>query len=251
MTRRARLRLFAVAVAVFGFVFVYGLTGLPRVGHYHGVYGTVIARVAVPQRKATDAVNTITFDYRGLDTLGEEFILFASAVGLVVLLREQRDERRDEQGDADPADRRHGNTSVALRLLGLGLVGPMLVLGVYVASHGQLTPGGGFQGGLILAGALVLVFLAGRRLAMERVRPIAVVEVAEGVGAAGFAALGVGGLLAGSEFLFNFLPLGSTGTLLSGGTIGLLSAIVGIEVAGAFTLIFSEFMDQRLLARRS
>ncbi|MGH2875463.1 MAG: MnhB domain-containing protein [Solirubrobacteraceae bacterium] len=251
MRPRARLWLFAVSAALLGFLLVDGLAGLPDFGHYHGPYGIVLAHVAVPQRKATDIVNSITYDYRGLDTMGEEFILFASAIGLVIVLRQMRGERRDEQRKeqepADPADRRHGETSVALRALGLALVGPVLVLGVYFATQGQLTPGGGFQGGVILAAALILVYLAGRYLAVARVRPIPVVELAEGLGAAGYAAIGVGGLIAGAQFLLNFLPLGAPGNLLSGGTIALLSAVVGLEVSGAFTLIFAEFIDQRLL----
>jgi multicomponent Na+:H+ antiporter subunit B len=47
--------------------------------------------------------------------------------------------------------------------------------------------------------------------------------------------------------LSNFLPLGTVGSLLSSGTITSLSTIVGLEVAGALTLIVSEFVDQRLL----
>jgi multicomponent Na+:H+ antiporter subunit B len=48
--------------------------------------------------------------------------------------------------------------------------------------------------------------------------------------------------------LSNLLPLGTKGSLLSSGTIVSLSVIVGLEVAGAITLIVSEFIDQRLLA---
>jgi multicomponent Na+:H+ antiporter subunit B len=47
----------------------------------------------------------------------------------------------------------------------------------------------------------------------------------------------------------NFLPLGTQGSLLSGGTIPVLSVAVGVEVAGAITLILSELLDQALLRR--
>lgn len=260
MSPRGRLTLFGLGAMGLAILLVHGLAGLPGFGHFHGVYGLLLAHVAVPERQATDIVNSITYDYRGVDTMGEEFILFASAIGLVIVLRQLCGEHRGEQPDEDKgqdaderrgqlasADRRHSETSVALRLLGLALVGPVLVLGVYFASQGQLTPGGGFQGGVIFAAALILVYLAGRYLAMARLRPIPLVELAEGLGSAGYAAIGVGGLIAGSKFLLNFLPQGSMGNLLSGGTIALLSAVVGVEVAGAFTLVFAEFMDQRLL----
>ncbi len=257
MTRRVRLVTFVAAAAVLAAVLIVGLAGLPAFGDYHGVYGTVLSHVSVAQRKATDVITAITFDYRGMDTMGEEFILFAASVGLVVLLREQRDERRDAAAGQADADRarddaagvRRPGTSPTLIVVGRWMIGPVLVLGVYVATHGQLTPGGGFQGGVVLASAVILVFVAGGRVAIAPIRPSGPAELLEAAGAGGYVALGVGGLIAGARFLSNFLPLGSTGNLLSGGTIASLSVLVGLEVAGAITLIVSEFIDQRLLTQ--
>ena len=62
--------------------------------------------------------------------------------------------------------------------------------------------------------------------------------------------IGLGGMIAGSAFLFNFLPLGEPGTLLSAGMIPLLNISVGLEVAGAVVLLFSEFLEQWLLRGR-
>jgi multicomponent Na+:H+ antiporter subunit B len=45
----------------------------------------------------------------------------------------------------------------------------------------------------------------------------------------------------------NFLPFGTAGSLLSGGTIPVLNVAVGVEVTGAVTLILTEFLDQALL----
>jgi multicomponent Na+:H+ antiporter subunit B len=274
MNRRFRLGLFAVGAAVLAVVLVHGLAGLPAFGDYHGVYGTVLNRVTVSERHATDVITAINFDYRGLDTMGEEFILFAASIGLVVLLREQRDEHVDperagEAGDpeqsgdaASDAERPDGeagpnaqprggghrlHTSPALLATGRWLVGPLLVLGVYIVTHGQLTPGGGFQGGVVLAAAVIVVFVAGGRVAMAPIRPTGAAEALEAIGAGGYVAIGIAGLIAGLRFLSNFLPLGTVGSLLSSGTITSLSTIVGLEVAGALTLIVSEFVDQRLL----
>ncbi|MGI8712413.1 MAG: MnhB domain-containing protein [Solirubrobacteraceae bacterium] len=259
MSRRTRLSLFGVAAVLLAAVLADGLGGLPAFGGYHGIYGILLSHVTVAQRRATDVITAITFDYRGLDTMGEEFILFAASLGLVVLLREQRDERRqpdDSPDQADDPDRYAGlpphrpHTSPALIAVGRWLIGPVLVLGIYIATHGQLTPGGGFQGGVVLAGAVILVFVAGGRLATAPIRPTGAAEVLEAAGAGGYVALGFGGLIAGARFLTNFLPLGTKGSLLSSGTIASLSVVVGLEVAGAITLIVSEFVDQRLLTGR-
>ncbi len=236
------------AALVVGGGLLWAFAGLPPSGHYHGVYGLAMQRVALAQRHATDLVSTLTFDYRGFDTLGEEFILFVSATGCAVLLRAQRDEHSVRQA-SERAEARAAEVAGPLRALGAGLVAPVLVLGGYVVVHGHLTPGGGFQGGVILAAALVLVFIGGQLLALRRAGPVGVVELGEAVGAAGFALIAVGGLIFGVAALDNFLPLGGAGDLLSAGMIPLLNVSVGLEVAGAFTLVVSEFLDQALLRR--
>jgi multicomponent Na+:H+ antiporter subunit B len=247
--------MFATAALVVAAMLAHGLAGLPPFGAFHGIDGLILGHVAVAQRRATDIVTSITFDYRGLDTMGEEFILFAASIGVVVLLREQRDERHESESESDRENEPEGgssesgrpHTSPALIAAGHLLVGPVLVLGVYVATHGQLTPGGGFQGGVVLAAAVIFVFVAVGRVAMAPIRPNGAAELLEAVGAGGYVLVGIGGLIAGAHFLSNFLPLGMQGGLLSGGTIASLSAVVGLEVAGAITLIVSEFVDQRLL----
>jgi multicomponent Na+:H+ antiporter subunit B len=136
-------------------------------------------------------------------------------------------------------------------MLGLMLVGPLLVVGGYIVTHGTLTPGGGFQGGVILAAALLMVFLAGEYLVMKLIAPHAMVEAAEAAGAAGFAMVGVGGLIFAGVFFKNFLALGTSGELLSAGTMPLSNIAVGLEVAGAFVLLWTEFLDQALIVSGS
>ncbi|MFL5884886.1 MAG: MnhB domain-containing protein [Thermoleophilaceae bacterium] len=248
MSRRARLVLFAISAAVFGVVLVAGLAGLPDFGHYRGPYGKVLANLGVSQRSATDLVTAVNFDYRAFDTLGEEFILFAAVLGVAIVLRESRGER-ERASDESGSDHHFPGSSAALGAVGLALIGPTIVLGMYVVTHGALTPGGGFQGGVVLAAALLFAFLAGEYLAMRLVAPHAMVEFGEAAGAAAYALIGVGGLVFATAFFENFIAVGSPGKLLSGGTIPLSNIGVGIEVAGAFVLLWTEFLDQALVIR--
>jgi multicomponent Na+:H+ antiporter subunit B len=245
---RARLGVFLTGAAGLAALLGWGLAGLPSFGSFDGAYALLIDRVVVAQRHATDAVTAVNFDYRALDTLGEEFILFASVVGLAVLLREQRSERERPPAHAREEHRFQGS-SYALRALTLVLVGPLVVLALYVDSHGALTPGGGFQGGVVGAAALLLVFLGGGYLTMRRLSPHSLVEVAEASGAAGYALIGLGGIVFASVFFKNFLGFGTPGDLVSAGTIPLSSMAVGLEVTGAFVLLWSEFLDQALIVR--
>jgi multicomponent Na+:H+ antiporter subunit B len=225
---------------------VWAVTGLHAFGKGISRYGSYTAHHAVPQREATNSVVVVAFDYRGFDTLGEEFILFISVVGVVALLRRTRDEQEEQpEQELGPEQRR---SSDATRWLGAALVGPMTILGAYVITHGQLTPGGGFPGGVILMAAIALIFLGGEWLVLVRVRRSSTwIELVESSGAAGFAIIGFGGLIGLGAFFTNFLPYGSAGSLLSGGTIPLANIAVGLEVAGATLMVVSELLDQRML----
>jgi multicomponent Na+:H+ antiporter subunit B len=236
------------ALAVLGVLCAWAVTGLPDFGHPRGPYATEAVRLMLEHRHVTNTVVGVTFDLRGIDTLGEELILFCAGVGSTLLLRVHRAEGRVAEA-AEEAEAVRTQMPGSLRALGALLVGPVLLLGAYVIAHGHLTPGGGFQGGVILTAALLLVYAAGQVLALERVRPVELVEVTEAVGAVAFVLMAVGGLVFASAAMENFLPAGTQGTLLSGGAIPIFNVAVGVEVAGATTLILTEFLDQALLRR--
>jgi multicomponent Na+:H+ antiporter subunit B len=249
VTPELRRRVFLVAAAAVGALLLWGLAGLPDFGTYAGPYGDVLNQVAVAERKATNVVASVTFDYRGVDTMGEEFILFAAVMGVAILLRAQRDET-EQPPDEDAADRNAPATSNAVRVIGLALVGPVVLFGLYLVVHGHLTPGGGFQGGVVLATAALLVWLSGEYVTLRRVSPELVGDLAESVGAATYVVIGLLGVAAGATFLANVLPLGQPGALLSAGTIPPINAAVGLEVAGGFVLLVYEFLEQTLVIRR-
>ena len=86
--------------------------------------------------------------------------MFASVLGVALLLRKQPDEPTGPPVDGRP-ERRITSASDAVRVLTVALVGPVVLFGIYIVTHGQVSPGGGFQGGVILATAPLLIYLAG------------------------------------------------------------------------------------------
>ena len=166
MTLRPRTLAFLVAAAGLAALFGWGVAGLHSFGSYPGPYGIVLNGVTGTERHVTNVVSAVTFDYRGIDTMGEEFILFAAVMG--VALPAARGARRG----ARPRDRLRSDAGAARR--------PRAgrrrrwSLGLYVVAHGYITPGGGFQGGVVLAAGAVLVYLAGEYRAFRRVDPRAV-----------------------------------------------------------------------------
>ena len=249
MTPSLRRWVFLAGAAGFVAFYLWGLLGLPGFGNYPGPYGFVLNRIAVSQTKATGVVSAVNFDYRGFDTLGEEFILLTAAAGVSIVLRRLRGERERSAVD-EAADRDVPATSSAVRMIALLFTGPVVVVGWWLASHAQTSPSGGFQGGVILATAFILVYLSGEFLVFKRFSPVDLTDVVEAVGAGGFAAIGVSAVAMGLPYLYNFLPLGTTpGAVSSSGTIALISFFVGLEVAAAFILIVGELLEQTLLIR--
>jgi multicomponent Na+:H+ antiporter subunit B len=250
MTPGQRRWVFLVAGIGLVAFYLWGLSGLPGFGGYPGPYGPAILRVAVAQTNATGVVSTINFEYRGFDTVGEEFILFSAAAGVSVVLRRLRGERERSAID-EASDRDVPATSEAVRMVALGFAGPTVVIGWWLASHAQTNPSGGFQGGVVLATAFILIYLAGEFLVFKRFSPVALTEVVEAVGAGGFVVIGLAAVPMGLPYLKNFLPLGQVpGAVSSSGTIALISFFVGLEVAAAFILIVGELLEQTLLIRQ-
>src|ERR1700729_3775249 len=125
MTPRTRRWIFLAGMAGLAAFYVWGLRGLPGFGRYPGPYGDIINRIAVRQTNATGVVSAINFEYRGFDTLGEEFILFAAATGIATVLRRLRGEHERPAVD-EAADRHVPPTSSAIRMIALLFTGPVV-----------------------------------------------------------------------------------------------------------------------------
>jgi multicomponent Na+:H+ antiporter subunit B len=249
VTSALRGRLFLLAGAGLLVFLLIAYAGLPDFGANHSALGAFVNREAIPERSITASVTAVNFEYRAFDTFGEEFILFTAVIGVAALLRKARDEQEDAPDDDAPG-RQVRATSVAVGLAGLALVGPTVLVGLYVVAHGHQTPGGGFQGGVILASALLITYLCDRYRTMRRVGPAALVELGEGIGTFALALIGLAGLIWGGAFFTNVLGKGRPGELLSAGTVPLSNGAVGLAVAGGFSLLLSEFLEQTLVLRR-
>lgn len=167
---------------------------------------------------SANIVTAVVLAYRGIDTMGELAILFAAAsvAGMVLAPASGGHGRRQPRADA----------GLVLRA-GSDLLFPLLlVVGFYIVAHGHLTPGGGFQGGVVLAAAFFVSFLA--RPARQ---PKAVgLTLLEGLAGVAFIGIGLSAMLDGGPFLRLLLEPGVVGQLVSAGSLPLLYLAVGLKV---------------------
>ncbi len=114
---------------------------------------------------------------------------------------------------------------------------PALVLGLYIILHGHLSPGGGFQGGVVVAGSILLLYLGhGRRgLLPQRMKGMHIMET---LGSIAYVVLAVFGILLVGSFCGNFLAeSGTIGEIWSSGTIFLMNFTVGLKVLAGISFL--------------
>jgi multicomponent Na+:H+ antiporter subunit B len=250
MTRGIRLIIAALCTLLIAPAIAAVIAHMPAFGHHPLPYGDAINRATVAQRHVTNMVTAVNFDYRAFDTLGEEIMLVAAVTGVLVLLRGRRGESvsdRAAQAGARPVCERSESVTLACRFF-LPLI---TTFGIYVILHAQLTPGGGFQGGAIVAsGALLLYLGESYRLWRTLVRSL-LFDMLEASGALVLVLCGLGPMARGAAFLQNVLPLGHTGALLSGGLILIENAAVALAVTSGFVLLLLEFLEETRATREA
>ncbi|MCR6482027.1 sodium:proton antiporter [Amycolatopsis sp. OK19-0408] len=239
MTLRTRTWLCAAGALGVAVLLVTAFLRMPEFGGALHAYRD-LALPAALAHATPNLVSSVNFDLRALDTLGEETIVAAAVVGALSLLQPSKEERQR-------IGPQHGTVMPVVKFAGYLMLPVTLLLGIDVVVHGHLTPGGGFQGGVVLATGWHLLYISGSYPALARLRPIDWCEYAEAAATGLYVVTGLAGLLAGGAFLANVLPFGEFGSLLSAGTVPVLSVLVGIEVAAGLVVLLAQFLGQALI----
>ncbi|MBN1760053.1 MAG: hypothetical protein JW863_17135 [Chitinispirillaceae bacterium] len=218
MAKRAVLILVIAALALMFFRVLQGTGERNELGDLAGRLVSEAPETLGTQNVITAVVVTM----RGLDTLGEVAVLFIAAGGVGFLLR-----RREK-----PVGKRRRHASEILQTGSKLLLPVIITFGIYIFVHGHLTPGGGFQGGVVIASALLLVLLADVSASVNHL----LLSATESLSGFFYAAIGIAGLLLGAGVLDNrILPMGTYGTLLSAGAIPVIYSFIGLKVGTELT----------------
>lgn len=107
---------------------------------------------------AENAVTGMILTYRGFDTLGESCVLFMAVTSVMILLL--RDEKNTDEHDLqklaqeESFERSHRD---AILSMSIKVLTPFIFLfAFYILFYGEISPGGGFSGGTVLGGGLIL-----------------------------------------------------------------------------------------------
>ncbi len=187
----------------------------------------------VKSLKVSNAVTSIVVNFRGFDTLGEVTVLFLAVTALGSILYK----RMNVLGERSVLF-----SSSSIVTSGSKLLFPAIILlGFYVFIHGHLSPGGGFQGGVIIASGFLLMLLAYENYSVSHTA-LSVVESLAGIT---FAGVGLLGFMHGGTFLQNFLPTGVLNHLFSGGIIPIIYIAVGFKVGAELTGVIYTVLHEK------
>ena len=243
MTHGGRLALMILAALVLIPASIKLAATMPTFGAHPLPYGDAINDLAPKERSVTNTVTAVNFDYRGFDTLGEEFMLLAAVTGTVVLLRGSRGEDLTRKPGI-VVGRTVPRRADAVVLVSRILAPLILVFGIYVCVHATTTPGGGFQGGVITATSLLMAYLGETYPGWRRIVRSQALDWSEAGGALLFAVMGFAPLVLGRPFMSNILPFGTMKSAWSGGSMVVENIGVAFAVTGSFALVFLEFMEE-------
>ncbi len=135
--------------------------------------------------------------------------------------------------------------TIIIRTIADFIFGFIIIYGVYIIIHGHLTPGGGFQGGAVVASGFALIFVAYSYKAKGSVQNL--YGLFESIGLLTFISLAFLGIY--KTFFYNFLANSgllfgksieqgiNPGYFNTGGTVPLMNMAVGFEVACGLSLI--------------
>lgn len=177
-----------------------------------------------------NAVTTVVVYFRGFDTLGEIAVLFIASLGIGLML--YPNSRCDIRAESN----------FMLQTASKILFPIILLFGVYVMIYGHLSPGGGFQGGVIIASGVLLLLISYREFEV----PHGVIVALETFAGVSYVLIGLIGLLVLDVFLGNFLPndISQMGMLFSGGIIPIIYIIVGIKVGSEMSSIVQNLIKR-------
>ncbi|HPN41595.1 MAG TPA: MnhB domain-containing protein [Candidatus Cloacimonadota bacterium] len=229
-----------------------------------------------------NAVTAVVVSYRGLDTLGEVTVLFLATAGIGFLLKRRKrsagleiddtdgaanvpvcDESAlaglefDATGTTDPQNNLSNslgslsNSAVKTRTegseilkTGANMLVPMIVvLGIYIFTHGHLSPGGGFQGGVVIASGILMLIMAETRFHLSHL----LLHISESLSGLAYVAMGLAGLiLLGVDHFLDprYLLAGQFLALFSAGAVPVIYSLIGIKVGSELASVLASIQHE-------
>jgi multicomponent Na+:H+ antiporter subunit B len=206
----------------------FGDPNSPASLHVSPYYITkTLADTAVP-----NMVTSVLADYRGFDTMFETAVIFTAGLAVIAILRRVNQADRCEL-PPEPYTISAGYQDTIIRFISRQLVPFMQLFALYVVAHGHHSPGGGFQGGVILGASFILLAITyDIKMVQHRINEKWNILLGN-IGVLIYAGIGFLCLLLGANFLdYSILSkiLPATGPVMAR-SHGMLGIEIGVAIA--------------------
>ncbi len=223
-------------IGVLAVLLLYVVTLLPPMGNKDNPTNlNVIPRYLEHGEREAGTENIVTgilLNYRGYDTMGEVTVIFSALVAVLAVVS-----RGKKKALYAYVDRSNVKSSVIVRVAVRFLVPFIILFSIYTILHGDVLPGGGFQGGAVIGASLIIFTIVfGLRESTRRI-PARLRIPLEGSAVMTFFVIGILGIIGGANFLTYILPQVSAQIQPAVRTWMLLIMEVGIGVGGAMIFI--------------
>jgi multicomponent Na+:H+ antiporter subunit B len=194
---------------------------------------------SLEETSVPNLVTSVLADYRGYDTMFETVVIFCAGITVLTILRRTFRNKvkyilpRPEREDAD----------IILQSAARLLLPVMQVFALYVIAHGHHSPGGGFQGGVILGASVILLAIAyDLKTVLKRFTEKSML-VLSAVGVLIYAGIGIICMLLGRNFLAYAAWTELLGiTEQEAHSHGMLGVEIGVAVT-VMVIMFSLYAD--------
>ncbi len=204
-------------------------------------------------------VTAILFDWRGYDTLGECLVLIVAVmISWIIFGKSLYDNsflkelfKAPEVGEYITLQR-WGEFTLAIKYLSLPLSIFLVGLGIVTILGGHITPGGGFQGGALIAASFILSIIAfGSNSPLWFDHPF--LEKLETLGALAYIIIGFLGMIIGGYYLFNFKTIFGLDIFpgpIAAGIIPYLNIAVGLKVLASLSTAIYLLSCEKVIIER-
>lgn len=241
---RVGFKLFAGAVAVATGAFL--LSALPDFPAWGDPQSPVNSTVApyyientIRDAHVPNIVTTVLADYRGFDTLLETAVVFIACIAIYSILRVDSAKSTVDEPDIIAAPPAYDPTdSLIIRQASRIMVPFMQIFALYVIAHGHYSPGGGFQGGVILGASVILLCISFDLKYVLRQWTEKKIMLLTALGVLIYAAVGVACMFMGGGYLnYNALDPVLPGDMAYARYYGILLVEIGVGVTVMFSMI--------------
>ena len=241
------MKIFGLFVVIAsGLILIYAIGDFPGWGDPQSPANSHVSAYylenSIKDTHVPNVITSVLADYRGFDTMFETCVIYVAGLSIIAMLRRSRKKEKEvlkvEHNSNVPAG------SLIIQTVCRIMIPFMQLFALYVVAHGHYSPGGGFQGGVILGASLILLAIAfDLQKAMKKISEKRTIIVAS-AGVLLYAGIGVVAILLGGSFLDYsawHVLLPATDEVMAR-SHGMLGVEIGVALT-VTTIMFSMYKD--------